>query len=182
MKLNHNIKLSEEDPSLFCVNDVNSGLLIYYFGETKKELFTGTLYEKFNNKIISEYEVKNGRKNGIQRDYFQDGKLEEISEWKENFKYGINKEYNDEGILKSVSIVWNNDYIKIMDVEKQKVIEKKIINKEGIPGRILYLLNLSDRKLLDYSFDMKNSSDLEEDYMNGFNSLEDHHTTRNINL
>lgn len=177
----NNIRLSETDPKLFSVEDTNTGLLIFYIGEGK-ELFTGELYEEFNGQIVSEYEVKNGKKEGIQKDYFQSGELEEISEWRGNLKYGISKVYEEQGRLESVSTVWNNDYIKIIEVLEKKVFEKKIIKKENLPKKIIFLLSLSDQELLDYSFNEKNEfySEQDNNNFNGWEVVDNKYTIRDI--
>lgn len=78
----NNIRLSETDPKLFSVEDTNTGLLIFYIGEGK-ELFTGELYEEFNGQIVSEYEVKNGKKKEFKKIIFK------VGNWKKLVNGGV---------------------------------------------------------------------------------------------
>ena len=41
------------------------------------------------------------------------GKIEQINECRGNVTFGVSKEFEEKGNLRSVNIVWNNDYLKI---------------------------------------------------------------------
>ncbi|TWP29372.1 hypothetical protein ETU08_07680 [Apibacter muscae] len=165
----NNLRLSEEAPSLFSDDDPATGLLIYYLGEDKEELFTGELYEIFQEHIVSEYEVKNGKKEGIQIDYFRNGSKDSINENSQNMQFGVYKEFDEHEKLKVVSVIWFNLNIKSIEFSENTITitEKKIDKKYIIPKRIESLLNLSNEELINYSFPpMVNGGFTEEDKRN----------------
>ncbi|WP_299248062.1 hypothetical protein [uncultured Aquimarina sp.] len=70
-------------------------------------------------------------------------------------QFGVSKEFDEEGDLQSVSVVWNNRYLKTIFVNDKKVIKTdKLydINKIIYPEKILNLLNLSNDDLIKYDF------------------------------
>ena len=132
-------------------NDGSWGTFFY-----KGEKFTGKVYDTNNDKINWIFEVKDGLQNGLEETYHEGTTIiEQIAEYKDNMQFGISKEFNEDGSLNSISIVWNNKYLKTIFVKKSKVIninESYDIEKIKYPEKILMLLNLSDDDLIQYNF------------------------------
>lgn len=132
-------------------NDGSLGTFFY-----KGEKFTGRVYDTYNEKISWIFDVKNGLQDGIEEVYYEGTNiLEQISEFKDNAQFGISKEFDEEGKLQSVSVVWNNKYLKTIFLENSKVIKQQDdfdTGKSKYPQEILRLLNLPNKSLIDYSF------------------------------
>ena len=50
---------------------------------------------KTKKNINWEFEVVDGKQNGIEKVYYSNGNLEQISEYKSNLQFGVSKEYDD---------------------------------------------------------------------------------------
>ena len=68
-------------------------------------------------------------------------------------QFGISKEFDEAGLLSFVAIVWNNDTIKVLTIKDGQISEIELndkISQRILPERIKYLLELTDRELLEY--------------------------------
>lgn len=88
------IELNEADISL------EGQVEIFYYHSQK---YCGSIFEMFNDYIASEFEVKDGLKNGIEKVYFNDGNIESISEYKNGLLDGVTKNYYETGELQEES-------------------------------------------------------------------------------
>ena len=66
--------------------------MIFY----KNEVYTGVLYSK-----KGKYEIRNGLAHGITEEYFQNGELKSIENYKNGIKHGVFKEYSRNGKILS---------------------------------------------------------------------------------
>ncbi len=132
-------------------NDGSWGTFFY-----NGEKFTGRVYDTYDDKISWVFDVKDGLQNGIDKVYYEGTNiLEQISEYRDNMQFGISKEFNEEGKLQSVSVVWNNKYLKTIFLENSKVINQQDnfnTNKIKYPKEILRLLNMPNKNLIEYNF------------------------------
>jgi antitoxin component YwqK of YwqJK toxin-antitoxin module len=74
---------------------------IFYYNSKK---YNGIVFENFNGKIATEFNVKNGLKNGTETVYFNNGNIECISEYKNGLLDGSTKIYYETGELQEESI------------------------------------------------------------------------------
>ncbi|MGD1841439.1 MAG: hypothetical protein ACFB0B_11165 [Thermonemataceae bacterium] len=133
-------------------NDGSWGTFLY-----NGEKFTGEVYDTLDNKINWIFDVKNGLQNGIEKTY-QEGSdvLEQITENKDNMQFGVSKEFDEKGNLQSVSVVWNNKFLKTIFLRGSKPIKKEEsydIYEGKYPEKIIRLLNLTDNDLIKYNFE-----------------------------
>ncbi|MTG99211.1 MULTISPECIES: hypothetical protein [Myroides] len=169
------MRLEDIDDSFYVENDVN-GIVTYYLDPELTKPYTGVIYNKWQGKIESEAEFIDGLKNGLEHIYNEDGEPIQINECRGNVMFGITKEFQ-KGYLTSVSIVYNNSYIKSLDVNRNKEIidiqknyydvtkgdkipegDKILTNMsyERLPKYIRMLLELSDKELVEYEFKRDN--------------------------
>jgi len=101
--------------------------------------------------------VNNGLQHGIEKVFNEDtGKLEQISEYEGNFQSGLSIEYSDKENISSISIVWNNGYLKSLLLNNGKILEveddsdivkhkysKKIYNLLSLPN-----IELANKRIL----------------------------------
>ncbi len=149
------LRLEDIDDSLFSINDDN-GESIYFLDKKHKKPFNGIVYGVFQSKLDYEVEIKNGYKNGIELSYSSDGYIEQISECKHNLLYGVSKEYREDNSLATVSVVLNNNHLKVVEVDPNgngiRVVQYQSELHKNIPEDILYLLNLPEEELIAYPF------------------------------
>ncbi|MBT2621200.1 MULTISPECIES: hypothetical protein [Chryseobacterium] len=158
--INNNVEFRFEDidDRLYTKNDIN-GYAIYFLDEEFKKPFTGEIYVRFNDDIESEAEYKNGYKNGIEHLYNSNGDIEQTNENRGNVMFGISKEYDENGNIAVVSIVYNNDYLKSVEMSNGAIQETSSYNNkfgESLPEYIKGLLKLSNEELFNYEFKINN--------------------------
>ena len=149
------LRLEDRDSSLFSTNDSN-GEFVYFLDEKNCKPFNGIIYGLFQSKYDYEAEIKDGYKDGIELIYNSDGNLEQISECRHNMLYGVSKEYREDSSLATVSVVLNNNHLKVIEVDS----ERNIVNvvhyqselHKNIPEDISYLLDLPIEELIAYQF------------------------------
>ncbi|MEH3113019.1 hypothetical protein [Pedobacter terrae] len=152
------LRLEDIDDRLYTQNDIN-GNAVYFLDREFKLPFTGVLLVKFNNRLESEAQYQNGRKNGIENVYNSAGILEQTSEYRGNVIFGVSKEFDAEGIVMISSIVYNNDYLRTVEMVKGKIGETQTYNGkygEGLPAYLQNLIKLSNEDLFHYSFKSQN--------------------------
>jgi hypothetical protein len=136
------------------VNDVNDGSwgTFYY----KNEKFNGIVYDTIDDLPYWIFSVKDGLQHGVEYTYYEGTDiLEQICEYRNNFQYGISKEYDEIGNLSSISVILDNDILRIIEIDELGIEEsRKDAGKYGtrLPDDIALLLNLSIEDLIDYSF------------------------------
>ncbi len=122
----------------------------------KEEKFTGQVYDTFDDQVSWIFEVRDGLQNGIEKTYHEGTDiLEQITEYKDNMQFGVSKEFDEEGDLRSVSVVWNNGYLKTIFLDTtniDKIDTSYDLNKIKYPEAILQLLKLSNDDLIKYDF------------------------------
>ncbi|MDX8336584.1 toxin-antitoxin system YwqK family antitoxin [Candidatus Cetobacterium colombiensis] len=74
----------------------NNGL-VYEKGESSP--FSGTAILKKNDKFLTLWNYKNGKANGVCKNYYENGNLKFLGEFKNGLPNGTLKEYNNDGIL-----------------------------------------------------------------------------------
>lgn len=133
------------------VNDGSLGM-IYHQGEK----FNGVVYDTIDDLPYWIFCVKDGLQHGIEYTYYEGTDiLEQICEYRNNFQYGVSKEYDDIGSLSSVSVILDNDILRVIEINKLDIKEShKYDGKYGtkLPNEIALLLNLSIDGLIDYRF------------------------------
>jgi len=132
-------------------NDGSWGTFFY-----KEKKFTGKIYDTWGDEVSWIFDVENGLQNGIEKTYYEGTNvLEQIAEYKDNMQFGISKEFDETGELLSVSIVWNNSYLKTIFVNSSKVLKTDNfydLDQKKYPEKILQYLNLSNDDLMIYDF------------------------------
>jgi len=134
----------------------HNGETLYFIDALLAIPYTGIVVDKSDNIVEWMFETVNGKQEGLEKTYFPNGKLKQIAEYKNNLQYGVSKEYDQEGNMTSASIVWNNGYIKTLVINEGQVVsvdEKHFADNTKIPDRISYLLELSQKELINYQFD-----------------------------
>ena len=150
----NNIRLEDIDDKLFTKNDIN-GICVFYLNKACTLPFNGEIFSIFKDYIELEYEIRNGKKNGLEYIYYPTGKIEQINECRENVMFGVSKEYFQNGDLKTVSIVYNNYHIRIVEKVKSIFMETKSYDDkygDKLPEYLQNLLKLSNSELVDYKF------------------------------
>jgi antitoxin component YwqK of YwqJK toxin-antitoxin module len=74
---------------------------IFYYHSHK---YNGIIFEIFKGYTVSEFEVKDGMKNGFEKTYFDNGNIENCSEYKNGLLDGLTKNYYETGELKEEAI------------------------------------------------------------------------------
>ena len=132
-------------------NDGSFGVFFY-----KGEKFTGKVYDTFDERISWIFNVKDGVQSGVEESYYEGTDvLEQVAEYENNMQFGVSKEFSEDGDLQTISVVWNNAYLKTIFLENSKIIKKENsfdLNKITYPEKILVLLNLSNKDLINYKF------------------------------
>jgi hypothetical protein len=96
---------------------------IFYHNSQK---YTGTIFEEFDNCMISKFEVKNGIKNGISKTYFENGNVKSFSEYKNGLLDGLTINYSESGDSQKEAIFERGIciYYKLYDAVTGKVEEQ----------------------------------------------------------
>lgn len=140
---------------LYLKDDSISGEYDYYLDDLFTKPYQGIVIDKVNDILMWKFDVRKGKRTGLEYVYNTDGKLEQINECRNNLMFGVSKEYNEIGKIKTTSIVYNNSYLKIIEVnEKQSVVLENYDNRyeEKLPSYLQKLLLLSNEELVDYEF------------------------------
>ncbi|MDM1409110.1 hypothetical protein [Myroides sp. DF42-4-2] len=151
------MRLEDIDHSLYVEDDVN-GIVTYYLDPELTKPYTGVIYNKWRGKIESEAEFIDGLKNGLEYIYNEDEEVIQINECRGNVIFGVVKEYEKES-LKSVSIVYNNSFLKILNVNLEDFnVLRHYDNQYGneLPHYLKSLLQLSNKQLIEYEFKKDN--------------------------
>jgi antitoxin component YwqK of YwqJK toxin-antitoxin module len=100
---------------------------VFYYDSKK---YNGIVFEKFDSYIASEFEVKDGLKNGIETLYYKNGVKESCSEYKNGLLDGLTKNYYETGELEEEVIfeygicVSHKLYDKNGNIKEEKEIDK----------------------------------------------------------
>lgn len=153
-------RLEDTDDSLFFKDDIN-GYAMYYLDKELTKAYSGEIYSIFKGKIESEAQYINGSKNGLEYIYYSNGDLEQINECRGNVIFGVSKEYDENGNIKTASIVYNNNHLKVIEVDRildeYNIIDyREKRHESGLPSYMEYLLNLSNDELVNYEFKTDN--------------------------
>ena len=141
------------------VSNSNDGTWGTFYYKNKK--YDGVVYDIIDDKIYWIFEVKDGLQNGLEITYYEGTDvIHQKVEYKDNFQYGLSKEYNEQGELQFISIVYDNDYLEITQIEDGKFKKLETYDKKrhenGLPSYIEYLLSLSNEELVNYEFKADN--------------------------
>jgi antitoxin component YwqK of YwqJK toxin-antitoxin module len=74
---------------------------IFYYRSHK---YNGIIVEIFKGHTVSEFEVREGIKNGFEKTYFDNGCIESYSEYKNGLLDGLTKNYYETGELKEDAV------------------------------------------------------------------------------
>ncbi len=131
-----------------------------YYDSTGKEIINGTYFSYRNGSIqelsnykegvlhgkqiffikdsikIKETNFKNGKKNGVYREYYRNGNIKELGRFRNNYKIGKWKNYYESGVLKNKGrycpLLWILDYenfndftFKVMNEQMIKLTEEE---------------------------------------------------------
>lgn len=156
---NVKLRLEDTDESLYMKNDFN-GNAVYFLDKELTKPFIGEVYVVFKDKIESEAQYINGSKNGVEYIYNSNQEIEQINQCRGNVIFGVSKEFENRK-LKTVSIVYNNNFIKIIEInsnQKDYITLKVCDNKYGnkLPIYLKNLLKLNDEELINYEFSLDN--------------------------
>jgi antitoxin component YwqK of YwqJK toxin-antitoxin module len=115
---------------------------IFYYNSQK---YNGIIFENFNGNIASEFEIKNGVKNGIEKVYFENGNTENISEYKNGLLHGLTKNYYENGKLEEEAIFEFGICLshKLYD-ENGNIKEEFTLNKNSSDYKILEVFRNSN--------------------------------------
>ncbi|MET4083687.1 hypothetical protein ABIB40_003659 [Pedobacter sp. UYP30] len=140
--------------TLFSKGDISNGETIYFVDKQMNNPFNGIAYEEYADLINSVFDVKNGKKDGIEKLFHENSKvLQQITEYRKNLQFGVSKEYDEHGKENSVSIIWNNEYLKILTLSNGSIVDREDnfdLRSIEYPSYILELLNLDDKALIVY--------------------------------
>ena len=135
---------------LYSKGDHISGESDSYIDKNLTIPYDGTVINKDGDIIIWKFEVRNGKRTGLEYIYYSNGKIEQINECRGNLTFGVSKEFDQNGNLRSVSIVWNNGYLRTIHINNNKIEKidnyKPTINR--LPEKISYLFTLSNEELI----------------------------------
>ena len=99
--------------------------------ETKEEKEKWSIINAINNDIICEGEYLKGKKNGIGKEYYKDGKLKFEGEYLNEKRHGIGKEYFPNGKLFSEGEYLNGKKWNIKEYDKNGNIINELKNGKG---------------------------------------------------
>lgn len=140
---------------LYTKGDSHTGESIYCIDKECTQPYTGWVIEIFQGKLSWEFQTIDGKQNGLEKIY-EDGRLIQVDEYKDNLQFGVSKEYDKDGNVTSVSIVLNNLYIKTIELKGNQIInidtDKKYENVSEVYRHIHKLVNLSNEDLINYQF------------------------------
>ncbi len=142
---------------LYTKGDIDTSETIYYLDKYLIYSYSGLVIDEDQGVVNWEFKVVDGKQNGIEKVFYSNGNLEQISEYKNNLQFGLSKEYDEDGNLTSVAVVWNNGYLKTIYIVNNKIaeieIDEKRISNLSLPDRIKYLLLLNNEDLICYKFE-----------------------------
>lgn len=142
---------------LYTKGDIDTSETIYYLDKDLIYSYSGLVIDEDQGVVNWEFKVVDGKQNGIEKVFYSNGNLEQISEYKNNLQFGLSKEYDEDGNLTSVAVVWNNGYLKTIYIVNNKIaeieIDEKRISNLSLPDRIKYLLLLNNEDLICYKFE-----------------------------
>lgn len=94
----------------------------FYLQEQK---YNGIVFEIFNDKLTSEFEVAEGIKNGLEIVYYPNGLKESESFYKNGYLDGLTKNYSEEGYLEEEAFfekgicLWHKLYDKSGNITEE---------------------------------------------------------------
>ncbi|WP_295811868.1 hypothetical protein [uncultured Apibacter sp.] len=142
---------------LYTKGDIDTSETIYYLDKYLIYSYSGLVIDEDQGVVNWEFKVVDGKQNGMEKVFYSNGNLEQISEYKNNLQFGLSKEYDEDGNLTSVAVVWNNGYLKTIYIVNNKIaeieIDEKRISNLSLPDRIKYLLLLNNEDLICYKFE-----------------------------
>ena len=131
-------------------NIYGNGNPTYYEDEECKKTYTGHVESFYNGKLEEEFDVVDGLRNGIQKEY-ENGILTEIDETRGNKISGFGVAYYPSGAFKSIAITYKDNLIiayfyseEGRVVDKSEVLERDLDILEKNPDGILNLVSLAD--------------------------------------
>lgn len=149
-----NINMEKKINDLYLKDDPSSGESDYYIDKDLTIPYSGIVIDEINGIIVWKFDVKNGKRTGLEYLYSSDGKIEQINECRGNVMLGVSKEFDEEGNVKSSSVVYNNYHIRV--IKKNNELISEIISYDGslgeLPEYLHKLLKLSDKELIEYKF------------------------------
>ncbi|WP_407402739.1 hypothetical protein [Chryseobacterium sp.] len=151
--------MEKQFEELYLKDDPISGESDYYLDELFKNPYNGVVIDKVNDILMWKFDVRKGKRTGLEYVYNTDGKVEQINECRNNLMFGVSKEYDNNEDVKTASIVYNNSYLKIVEVnEKQNVVLENYDNRyeDKLPEYLRKLLLLSNQELVNYEFKTDN--------------------------
>lgn len=80
---------------LYTKGNSHTGETIYYLDKELVQPYKGIVIDEDQTNINWKFEVVDGKQNGIEKVYYSNGNLEQISEYKSNLQFGVSKEYDD---------------------------------------------------------------------------------------
>lgn len=105
----------------------DSNIEIFYFNGEK---FTGIIYWQVNDFVGSEFQVKNGVKDGLEKEFLANGIISSEINYEEGQEEGIGKYFYESGKLKDRiyfemgSIVWSETYDETGNLLERDEIDK----------------------------------------------------------
>lgn len=159
---NVTLRLEDIDDLLYYKDDIN-GYAMYFIDKELTKGYSGEIYSIFKGRIESEAQYINGSKNGLEYIYNSNGDLEQINECRGNVLFGVSKEYDEKGNIKTASVVYNNNHLKVIELNRilneYNIIDyREKRHENGLPSYIEYLLGLSNEELINYEFKTDNSN------------------------
>lgn len=136
------------------INHCNDGSwgTFYY----KNEKFDGIVYDTIGDKPYWIFSVKDGLQNGTEYTFYEKTDIiEQICEYRDNHQFGISKEFDEQGELQSVSIIYDNSYLKTIEIDDTKVDATLAYDGrygDRLPSYLVSLLKLSTEDLINYEF------------------------------
>lgn len=110
-----------------------NGLEIFLFNGEK---INGVIFCQYNSFCSFEFEVKNGLKDGVEKEYLNNLILTKSTNYKNGMEEGESKEYFDSGNLKEEmyfekgELIWSNVYD-----ESEQIIERYEIDKNNFQSK-----------------------------------------------
>lgn len=131
-------------------NIYGNGNPTYYADEKCEIPYTGHVESFYNGKLEEEFDVVDGLRNGIQKEY-ENGILTEIDETRGNRASGFGVSYYPSGAFKAISITYDDNLISAYfysedghNVKKFEVPERFRDIVKTNPDGILNLVSLAD--------------------------------------
>ena len=108
---------------------IDQSVTVYY---QNGEPYTGIVYEMHQGRIDLEYEVVNGVKQGIETEFYPDGKIQSVSRYARNVLDGPLINYYENGAVEEKAMFEKGVCIRSTSYDKEgQVIEENTISEES---------------------------------------------------